>query len=236
MKINKLVCVLGSFAVASVVSAQVFTFSYTANSDIPDGDANGISFGGNVSGVTWPLTAPYVTYSVDVLLNIVGNPVAFNGDYYASLVNNATGRKAVLLNRVGKGEAGFPFGYGDNGMSIRLSDSAANGDVHKYQSKLNPLGGPLTGTWAPDGRDVAPDSVVSGDSRSKLLDQFAGINPNGDWTLFIADVAGGQGFGKITTWGLEFTAQVPEPQSIALVVGLALMGFGAFRRFALKNV
>jgi hypothetical protein len=234
MKITKLLCVAGSFAVASVVSAQVFTFNYTANTAIPDGDANGVSFIGNVSGVTWPVAAPNTAYSVSAFLNIVGSPIAYNSDYYASLVNNATGRKAVLLNRVGKGQAGYPFGYGDNGFAVKFSDNAANGDVHVYKTVSNPLGAALTGTWQPDGRDVAPETVVTGDPRGQTMSDFYGINPNGDWTIFVADVAGGQGFGTITTWGLEFTA-VPEPHAYAMMAGLALLGFGAYRRFAAKR-
>jgi hypothetical protein len=234
MKLVKLLSVVGSFAIASAVSAQVFTFNYTANSAIPDGDANGVSFVGNVSGVTWPAASPNTGYSTAAFMEIVGSPIAYNSDYYATLVNNASGQKAVLLNRVGKGEAGFQFGYGDNGMNIKLKDSAANGDIHVYKRVTDPLGGILTGTWQPDGRDVQPESVTTGDARNRTLSQFNGVNPNGNWTLFVADVAGGQGNGTITTWGLEFTA-VPEPQAFAMAAGLALMGFGAYRRFAVKK-
>lgn len=231
MKIKKLICVLCSFAVVSAVSAQVFSFN--ANTEIPDGDLNGVSFIGTVSGVTWPVAAPN-PYNTAAFLNIVGTPSAVNSDYYVSLVNNSTGQKSVLLNRTGKGEGLYPFGYLDNGFSVILKDSAANGDIHVYRTVLNPLGGTLTGTWAPDGRDVRPEDVITGDSRTKTMSQFIGINPNGDWTLFVADVAGGQGSGTITTWGLEFTA-VPEPHAYAMAAGLVLLGFGACRRFTTKK-
>ena len=119
-------------------------------------------------------------------------------------------------------------------MNVKLTGNAANGDIHVYKRVSDPLGGILTGTWQPDGRDVSPESVTTGDARNKTMSQFNGINPNGNWTLFVADVAGGQGFGTIQNWGLEFTA-VPEPHAFALAMGLALVGFGAYRRFAVKK-
>jgi len=235
MKITKLLCVVGSLIVASTVTAQVFSFNFTPNQEIPDSNQNGISDTRTITGVSWPLPASGY-YNTAVFLNIVGTPPfsANNSDYYATLVNPSTGLKSVLLNRVGKGESGFPFGYLDNGVSVKLSDSAANGDIHVYRNVVNPLGGTLTGTWAPDGRDVLPESVVTGDPRSKTLSQFNGINPNGDWILLVADIAGGQGLGTLASWGLEFTA-VPEPQTYAMAVGLALLGFGGFRRFMLNK-
>lgn len=233
MKISKLLCIVGYFAIASAVPAQIFSRNFTANTVIPDGDLNGVYFATDpsISGIPWPLAGGY--YSVSVFLNIQGSPVAYNSDYYASLVNNATGRKAVLLNRVGIGEP-VMFGYQDNGFSnVKLSDGAANGDIHVYRNVVNPLGGPLTGTWQPDGRDISPLDATTSTPRTSTLSQFNGINPNGDWTLFIADVAP-DGQGTLTTWGLEFTA-VPEPQAYAAVAGLVLLGFGAYRRLAVKK-
>ena len=58
---------------------------------------------------------------------------AFNGDYYAELVNGAGGF-AVLLNRAGVSSANS-FGYGDNGFNVTLNDTAAQ-DIHFCQFLL----------------------------------------------------------------------------------------------------
>jgi hypothetical protein len=54
------------------------------------------------------------------------------------------------------------------------------------------------------------------------LDSFNGLDPNGSWTLYIADVASGGGFGTLRSWGLEITA-IPEPTPAALLVCYALV-------------
>ena len=85
---------------------------------------------------------------------------------------------SVLLNRVGS-TAGNPYGYSDSGLSVTLSDSAAN-DIHTYRSVVSlAAGAPLTGTWQPDARITDPGSVVNTDSRSAFLSSFNGSNPNG---------------------------------------------------------
>jgi len=55
---------------------------------------------------------------------------------------------------------------------------------------------------------------------TSLLDSFNGSNPNGDWTLFLADLSGGDD-STLENWQLNI-ATVPEPSS-----GL-LFAIGAF--------
>jgi subtilisin-like proprotein convertase family protein len=47
------------------------------------------------------------------------------------------------------------------------------------------------------------------------LSSFNGLNPNGTWTLFLADASGGAP-NTLVSWGLDITgtAAVPEPPSI----------------------
>lgn len=45
---------------------------------------------------------------------------------------------------------------------------------------------------------------------------YNGLNPNGTWTLFIADLSGG-GQSQLVSWELDITA-VPEPVNLALGV------------------
>jgi hypothetical protein len=59
-------------------------------------------------------------------------------------------------------------------------------------------------------------------SGSTAFASYNGLNPNGNWTLFIADMSGGDiSFSQLDSWSLTFNA-VPEPVNVALAV------FGAF--------
>lgn len=49
----------------------------------------------------------------------------------------------------------------------------------------------MTGTWQPDGRTNSPGSVLDSQPPDAFLSSFNGLDPNGDWTLFVADVSGG---------------------------------------------
>ncbi|MHC1769805.1 MAG: hypothetical protein AB9869_36910 [Verrucomicrobiia bacterium] len=132
----------------------------------------------------------------------------FNGDLYGYL--SFDGALVPLLNRVGVGE-GDPFGYADSGLSVTFADTAAN-NIHFYQAVpgYSISGGSM---WKPDGTATL----------RSLLDQ----NPNGEWTLVLADLSGGGGEASVASWGLDFeTALVPEP-STWIAGMLLLIPFGA---------
>ena len=119
----------------------------------------------------------------------------------------------MLLNRVGVSNNASSFGYGNQGFNITLSDSAAN-DVHYYQNASYSLngGGQLTGTWAPDGLNIDPKSTPSlfgSTLPSTPLSSFNGTNPDGGWTLFVADLSAG-GQSQLVSWSLDIIT-VPEP-------------------------
>jgi len=254
MKTLAKMTLLAALTVASLtVSAQVFNFTLDSGTDpnnpanaIPDGDSNGLSDTRIISGAG-PFPLGFFT---KVKLDIEGytyfgipvNPI--NGDYYATLTHVSSGLKAVLLNRVGFPES--PNGYGDAGFNVTLQDfvtpasSTAANDIHTYQNVLGHVfQSPLTGVWAPDGRSADPSKVTMNRADAinqplKMLSVFsnAHIDPNGQWTLFVADLSQG-GQGKLVSWGLEFVA-VPEPREYALIAGLALVGFALYRRYGLK--
>jgi hypothetical protein len=72
---------------------------------------------------------------------------------------------------------------------------------------------------------VNPQFVLATDSRTRLLDQFNGLDANGDWTLFVADVSTGEQ-ATLISWGMSITtvALVPEPSSLALgILGAAVL-------------
>ena len=143
----------------------------------------------------------------------------------------------MLLNRVGRYSTS-EVGYGDAGFGLdaqfkrlTLGDQSAQ-DVHFYQAgpyTLNP-GGQLTGVWQPDGRildPASPASAFSAAPRPNLLGIFNGLDPNGEWTLYVADVSAGH-ISTLTEWGLEI-AVVPEPAAFTLI-GLGTAVFMILRR------
>ena len=178
------------------------------NATIPDGSAVGWSGTATASGYLPSLS------SVSVNLNISGG---FNGDLYAYL--SYGGVLVPLLNRVGVTATGggSSFGYSDAGFNVTLSSAGAN-DVHFYQnySQSFNVSGQLTGTWQPDGRAIDPQSSPSTfDTASRVsFDSYNGLNPNGTWTLFIADLSAGAQ-SQLISWELDITA-VPEPVNVAL--------------------
>src|SRR5207253_2491776 len=200
------------------------------NADIPDGSLSGLSDRRTITQ-SGPIS------EVSVTINISGSGFGtVNGDYYAYLTHGSG--MAVLLNRSGVRSASS-LGYDDNGFSsVTFSDSASKGDVHNYRMTLfgdhiTPIGATpsaLTGTWQPDGRSICPRSAgatIDAASRTAMLSSFQSLNINGDWTLFIADVAGG-GKAKLTSWSMTVTA-VPEPLDAVLAIAMGLLAFGAIR-------
>ena len=219
---NRIIAAIMALFCVLAVTAQAdtnVTYSISVNAAIPDGNPVGLVSSTNISGLPTGIT------SVQVALNITGG---FNGDLYAYLLG-PNGGFAVLLNRVGL-TAGNPFGYGDAGFNITLGDGYSN--IHNYQSGSYTIsGGQLVGTWAPDGRNINPQSTLAqfdAASTAAGLSAYNLANPNGQWTLFVADLAGGGGSSTLVSWGL--TIAIPEPQTWALLAGGAGMLFALRRR------
>lgn len=196
------------------------TEGWLVNLDVPDNDPAGVSD-------TRILTTSILSIeSVTVSIVLSSTFAMWNGDFYAYLVHD-TGF-AVLLNRVGR-TATDPDGYGDAGFNVTFSDLAPN-DIHGYQSTTNPAGGVLTGTWQPDGRNMDPYLAIDATPRSATLSSFDGLDANGAWTLFVADVAAG-GEARLASWSLTVTGQIPEPSRTMLIaVALACVLLGRGRR------
>ena len=202
--------------VANFASAALYNYSSTPNQTIEDNHPSGYVNSLAVSGV-----ADSVITRVSVRLQISGG---WNGDLYVTLVHDNS-PVAVLLNRVGMNGAGQD-GFGDAGFDIWLSDDGANGDIHV----LGTGGSPLTGAWQPDGRTADPDAVTHASARGGMLNVFNGLNPNGQWTLFAADLSPGSE-STLVSWELEIQA-VPEPVTLALAVfGLCGLAWVMARRY-----
>jgi subtilisin-like proprotein convertase family protein len=191
-----LLLALARSAQADFVSTMTANSGFANGGVIPDGSLTGWSDTRSVSGIG-------NISDVSVTLNLSGG---WNGDLYAYLVHGSG--FSVLLNRVGVTANGSP-GYGTAGMNVTLSDAAVLGNIH---SVLAPVSG---GIYQPDGRNVnplTPGSVLGSTPSTTPLSSFNGLNPSGNWTLFIADVSGGD-VSTVTSWGLDI-ASVPEPASL----------------------
>lgn len=230
----RLVVGLGTFAL--VGKAQTFTFN--PGLAIPDGDASGIFTQTLVSTPT--MTIGSLSVSVDISAQ---SGSINNGDLYVTLAHESTpgvvDAFVVLLNRPGK-TASDPTGYYDNGLNVTFSSVAVGYDIHNYRlhvptlnlgSDSTPLGGPLKGLWEADGRNVSADSVTDATPRTTSLNDFTGINPNGTWVLYMADLfKDSAGVASLNTWSLHVTP-VPEPEAVVVLSALGLLGFGVGRRF-----
>jgi hypothetical protein len=93
--------------------------------------------------------------------------------------------------------------------------------VHFYQDDISPFTGQLAGTWAPDARTIDPiystPSQFNVEPTGNTLADLDGVNPNGIWMLFVADLSSG-GQSTLASWGLTIVT-VPEPQTWTLVGG-----------------
>jgi len=204
-----------SSANGAVVYNQTFSSGFANSGYVPDNNPSGWADSRTVSG----LAAGQSITSVQVSLNIAGG---WNGDLYGYLsyqpAGGGTGRLLVLLDRVG--QPGVTGGYGDTGFQITLSDAGAH-PIENYQnySYTTSPSGQVQGTWqANDGS--ATFGGVGG--------TFTGLDPNGTWTLFLADQSTGDQ-SAVTSWSLQIAA-VPEPTTWAMAgFGLMFAGTGAFR-------
>ena len=218
---------IAAAAMLTHVSAVIITDENTATPNLPIPDGSTI---GAVSTQNFFSDITLIT-EVRVTLDIIGTPApgdAFNGDIYAYITHGSG--FAVLLNRVGR-TASNDDGYADSGFSVTFDDAPAGDDIHNYRLFAPITGGLLTGVWSSDGRNVNPAIVLDTTPRTASLTSFNGLDPNGPWTLFVADVSS-TGTAKVASWRIQVTGNtVPEPTSALLAIcgGVGLLA-GCRRR------
>ena len=218
-RIANAICWILIVASCETASAALL-FDYSGSPvAITDNDASGVAFSFSLSDPAVSITALTVT------LNVSGG---YNGDLYAYLSHGSG--FAVLLNRVGVGvstSGSSANGYANTGFAVTF-DASASANVHFYQNHSPSFNGSgqLTGTWQPDGRGIDPGSTASAfdASGSANFSTFTGLNPNGSWTLLIADVSAGS-ISTLNDFTVSVSAIVPEPVNVALGVFALLAGF-----------
>jgi len=213
---------LGGLVLLTLASAARATLvinydSGTINQGIPDANPAGVALSQNYSGLFNGDGGAGIS-QVDVQLNITGG---YNGDLYGYLVFQSTDGNtltSILLNRVGRTDASG-FGSSQSGFgSITLSSSGSWDNIHDV------AGNPAGGTYLADGRTVSPNGDFNGASTSAGLNLLDTHNVNGTWTLFLADLSGGDQ-STLVSWGLEVSV-VPEPTTWALIGFVALLAGG----------
>ena len=123
----------------------------------------------------------------------------------------------TLLNRVGQ-TAGNPIGYTDAGFdNFTLTDQGSYPNIHAYGGNGgNQLS---SATYLLDSTGSSPS-----------FSSFYGLDPSGDWSLFVADLSGNHVI-TLESWGLDITA-VPEPTTWAgIFFGILFCGTQVVRRF-----
>lgn len=170
---KKILVILG-LAAALAARADITITTNGVGGIVPDNNLSGWANTLTLSGY-----AGYTVSDVNVTLELTGG---WNGDLYAYLVHD-TGF-SVLLNRVGV-LANGSVGYGNAGLNITLDDAAANGNIHTYAA------GTITGgaLWQPDGRNISPltaGGTLFGTASTAFLSSFNGLNPDGEWALYVA--------------------------------------------------
>jgi subtilisin-like proprotein convertase family protein len=187
-----------AFIVCSGLSAHAVLYStnWTVGAAVPDNNLSGLANSQTV--------AASGTLNPGSLLVSVALTGGWNGDLYAYLVHGSG--FAVLLDRVGPGT----YGYSTAGMDVWLTDGAGVGNIDSTPAPFS------ASSAAPYSRTGYAGSLAS----------FDGLNVNGTWTLFVADLSGGS-VSTLQSWGLEMDiVAVPEVETwvAAVLAGL----FGAY--------
>jgi hypothetical protein len=193
---------------------RIFDSGFDNSGIILDGNLSGWSDMEALSGLSGHIS------DVSLQLSLSGG---YSGDLYAYLSYNDV--LIPLFNRIGVGSSSD---FGSTASSLSITLSATGDDIHWATA----TGGAITGSYAQDGRLISPLSESSAfDAAGTIsLASLTGLDPNGTWTLFIADVSGGGGNSVITSWVLDITT-VPEPSCLALgALGAAVFAARRMRR------
>ncbi len=168
------------------------TFSWTGDTAIPDNNATGVTIPFVVSGMTGSIADLNFRFDGATCSSAVGAPGVglrhtWVGDLVVTLTAPGGTPSVVIIDRMGVPASTFG-NDGNNFCQTVLDDSAAN-----PIEDATPAQAPFTGTWL-------PNNPLSG---------FNGINPNGTWTLSVADLASGD-TGTVRAFSVIIESQAPR--------------------------
>jgi hypothetical protein len=186
-------------------------YAFVVEAEIPDNSIIGLSDTRRINSGITSITG------VTMQLSMSGG---WAGDLYAYLAHGSG--FSVLLNRPGKSLAD-PAASGAGALSLIFADNAAE-DIHT----AIPISGSVFGFFQPDARETDPSDVLDISPRTAFLSSFNGLDGNGDWTLYVADIAAGD-IMILHDWSLTITG-VPEPSSAMLVAIGSTLLLGRRRR------
>jgi hypothetical protein len=209
--------------VLSAVNARAASdsFSYFVNAAVPDDSVLGIQDTRTISDPSGLLTG----VSVQLQLTPLGQEGGWLGDLYAYVRHTDSSGTAtsILLNRIGR-TSGNSAGLSDSPvLNITLTGLASDPDIHLLSG---PLGANLTGTFSADGRLIDPSLALDTTPRLAGLDVLNGMEASGEWTLFVADISGGNQY-RLDSWTLNLDTEEIEtpPEAVPEATNVALMAF-----------
>ncbi len=178
-------------------SVSYSTGAITEDTVIPNGSPVGVAFTVDITAVESGIPAGDVMSGLTVGMDISGG---YNGGLVAYLVA-PNGTMVYLVDQ--PGTSSNPFGTPGSGMNVTMQDGSTS-----IQDVSETAGVQLTGTCGAAG----------------TLANVNGSSPDGDWTLFFANLSSGGANGELLNFSLDLTA-VPEPVGMGLgifggVVGL----------------
>jgi hypothetical protein len=203
--------------VLSLASASAsLSYSYSGfGQQISDGSSVGITSIATVSGSGNIASSGD---NVSVTLNLSGGNI---GDLVAYLRFN--GVTVQLLNRPGTSGNPLVLGYTGNSSFTFYPVTLSDGNVTSVDSYG---GGSIS--------SIVSFNPSAGSAGFQAFNSLSSVS--GNWTLFFADLSGGDGANVTTlnSWSLNITA-VPEPVNLALGILGGVVAMAALRKFIVSQ-
>lgn len=108
--------------------------------------------------------------------------------------------------------------------------NVVSGDVVKALGHLTPTGEPWLAVWDVDSQGVVGTLATWGGAEdAKAMFLTPGGSGEGDWEIYAAFYRASLAPHESVSWQFDYI--VPEPSQYAMLAGLGLVGFAAYRRF-----